>query len=83
MYWLGLSSGVKNRHPCRFFTLEVLPAAKLHYCLETAASMPPCPAINKYSCKASWQSSSGDSTAVAFIYARFDVAFCESTPTSP
>jgi hypothetical protein len=24
-----------------FFSLEVLPAAKLHYCLETAASMPP------------------------------------------
>jgi hypothetical protein len=41
------------------------------------------PAINKYSRKASWRSPYGDSTAVAFIYACFGMAFTESTPTSP
>jgi hypothetical protein len=42
-----------------------------------------CHVVNKYSRKASWQSPSGDSTAVAFIYACFGMAFIESTPTSP
>jgi hypothetical protein len=30
--------------------------------------------------KASWRNPHGDSMAVAFIYGRFGVAFCESTP---